>query len=76
MPRPKTMSYDTLQEVYEEASYMLVNEMKDNSRLRDEIEYLSDFICWKELEEEYIHFKENAVRDPNDNLPFPRYILK
>jgi len=75
MPKPNTMSYDSLQEVYEEASYLLVNEMEDNNRLRDEIEYLSDFISWKKLDEEFYFFKENAVRNPNDELPFPRYIL-
>lgn len=75
MSKPKAMSYDTLSEVYEEASHLLVNEMEDNSRLRDEIEYLSDFISWKNLDDEYLHFKKNAVRDPDDELPFPRYIL-
>ena len=75
MPRLKTMSYDTLQEVYEEASHLLVTEIEDNDRLRIEQEYLSDFIHWKSLDDEYQYFKQNAVRDPDDELPFPRYIL-
>ena len=67
--------YKILKELYDEASYVLDSTLDDNRQMIMEMEYRGDFIAWKSLESEYRHFKENAFKDPNAELPFPRYIL-
>ena len=67
--------YKFLKEQYDEMSYFLESTLDDNRRMANEMEYRGDFIVWKSLEDEYKHFIKNAFKDPNDELPFPRYIL-
>lgn len=67
--------YKILKGQYDEVSCVLDSTLDDNRHMAVEMEYRGDFIVWKSLEDEYKHFKGNAFRDPNDKLPFPRYIL-
>ena len=67
--------YKFFKEQLDEISYVVSSTMDDNRRLREEMEYLTDFIEWKSLDDEYHHFRKNSFKDPNDELPFPRYIL-
>lgn len=75
MSKNKPMPYDFLKESYEEACSLLLTEQAVNRRYASENEYMTDFIHWKNLEKEYQYFKENAIRDSNEEIPFPRYIL-
>ena len=40
-----------------------------------ELKYLYDFVKYRELEEDFRFFRENAHLDQNEDLPFPRYVL-
>jgi uncharacterized protein (UPF0305 family) len=65
----------------EEIKYLrdTMDELVDNlDDLRDDhylLEYMSDFIRYKGLQEEFEYFKENATKDPHPELPFPHYEL-
>ena len=67
--------YKFINEQLDELYGVISSAMDTNRRMEEEMEYLSDFVAWKSLEDEYIHFRKNAFKDPNDELPFPRYIL-
>lgn len=51
-------------------------EMIQKVHIQDnELRYMSDFIRWKNLNEEYETFKQNAYEDPDTELPFPHLIM-
>ena len=41
----------------------------------EEMRYLYDFIHYKELDEEYRYFRENAHEDTSKDQPFPSLVL-
>ena len=65
----------------EEIKYLrdVMDELVDTiSDLREDhnlLEYMSDFIRYKDLQEEFEYFKEHATKDPHPVLPFPHYEL-
>ncbi len=65
----------------EEIKYLrdVMDELVDNlNDLRDDhnlLEYMSDFIRYKGLQEEFEYFKDHATKDPHPELPFPHYEL-
>lgn len=67
--------YKNLRKLYTELSV----EMSDRSeeKKRDDIEwkYLSDFIYYKNLDEEFKYFRENAHEEADENLPFSKFTL-
>ena len=40
-----------------------------------ELKYLYDFVKYRELEEDFRFFRENAHLDSKKDLPFPSYVL-
>ena len=55
--------------------YLLLNEhmldiTNDNQRYLNELRYLEAFIEWKNLNEEFYHFKQNAYEKYDEDLPF------
>jgi len=67
--------YETLLKNCEEVSYYI-------QALRDELEYTSEelryktaFISYKQLDEEFCHFRKNAHEEFDDDLPFPTLTL-
>ena len=40
-----------------------------------ELKYLYDYVKYRELEEDFRFFRENAHLDSNKDLPFPSYVL-
>lgn len=67
--------YRLLQKINDEMSCCLSDYMERNNNNEREIKYLYDFIHYKNLENEFNYFSENAVEEETD-LPFPRLTLK
>ena len=64
-----------LQETNDEMSYYLNDYIERINTYDRELRYLQDFIYYKNLENEFNYFSENAVEEETD-LPFPRLTLK
>ncbi len=43
----------------------------DNHMMNTELKYYADYISWKNLNEEFLYFRENAYEIQDDNSPFP-----
>ena len=74
--KEQKLSYQELSELYDEMSSELdyyVHYERNTSR---QLKYLKDFIHFKQLDEEFEYFKEHAIEDPDEELPFPHLILK
>jgi hypothetical protein len=67
--------YQNLYERYEEMSEFLSSLLEDTRRNETELRYLSDFIHYKKLDEEFRYFRENAHEEPESELPFPYLTL-
>ena len=46
-----------------------------HNRYLDELRYLEAFIEWRNLNEEFLYFKNNAYEKYDENLPFSRLTL-
>lgn len=64
-----------LNELIDEISDAYVGEKEDSKWCSEELRYLSDFIHWKRLDEEYRQFRKEAVVEDNPDVPFPRLIM-
>lgn len=74
--KEQKLSYQELSELYDEMSSELdyyVHYEQDTSR---QLTYLKNFIHFKQLDEEFEYFRERAIEDPDEELPFPHLILK
>lgn len=67
--------YQNLQERYQEMNDFLLNLMDDHKRSEEDLRYLSDFIHYKNLDDEFRYFKEHAHEDTDSELPFPSLVL-
>lgn len=67
--------YQNLQERYQEMNDFLLNLMDDHKRSEEDLRYLSDFIHYKNLDDEFRYFKEHAHDDKDSELPFPSLVL-
>lgn len=67
--------YRSLYENYEELSGFLRSAMDRHDQDVEEMRYLYDFIHYKELDEEYWYFRENAHEETSKALPFPSLVL-
>lgn len=63
--------YKNLYENYEELSGFLTSALDSQYRDMEEMRYLSEFIRYKELDEEYAYFRENAHEVNKRDMPFP-----
>ena len=76
MQKLKQPSYTQLQEVIEEMYDHIHSQDQDIRQLSDEKQYLSDYIGWKGLTEDFEHFKAHAHKvRPDEDLPFENYVL-
>ena len=53
----------------------LLELIEEHRRYEVNLKYLSDFVHYKQLDEEYLYFREHAHEDENSELPFPYLIL-
>ena len=67
--------YQNLQERYQEMNDFLLELTDDHKRSEEDLRYLSDFIHYKKLDEEFRYFKEHAHEDVDSELPFSYLVL-
>ena len=67
--------YQHLLERYEEMNEYLLELIEGHNRTKEEHRYMNDFIHYKNLDEEFIYFKEHAHEDTETELPFPYLVL-
>ena len=67
--------YQHLLERYEEMNEYLLELIEEHDRTREEHRYMSDFIHYKNLDEEFSYFREHAHEDTETELPFPYLVL-
>ena len=63
--------YKNLYENYEELSGFLTSALDSQYRDMEEMRYLCEFIRYKDLDEEYSYFRENAHEVNRRDMPFP-----
>ena len=63
--------YKNLYENYEELSGFLTSALDSQYRDMEEMRYLYEFIRYKDLDEEYNYFRENAHEVNRRDMPFP-----
>lgn len=68
--------YTSLQRRFDEMSEHVLALTDDYKRTEAELRYLTDFISYKKLYEEYRYFRENAVETYDKDLPFPYFTLQ
>ena len=59
-PGSGKLSYLELQELYDETNSYLIDLMKDHKRMEEALNYYSEFVRYKNQEEEFRYFRENA----------------
>lgn len=67
--------YRCLYENYDEMSVFLRSELEGRERDIEEMRYLSDFIHYKNLDDEYYYFRKNAHEVLSEEYPFPTLVL-
>lgn len=67
--------YEDLQEMLQEMSDYLQEVVTQQQSQAESLEYLSDYIAYKGLEEDFNYFRENAYRESDEDTPFPRYVM-
>ena len=76
MQKLKRPTYTHLKEMMEEMYDHIHSQDQDIKYLSDERQYLSDYIEWKGLTEDFEYFKANAHKARLDeDLPFENYVL-
>lgn len=68
--------YIELQRRFDEMSEHVLELTDDLRRTEMEQRYLTDFLSYKKLDEEYRYFRENAVETYDDGLPFPYFTIQ
>ena len=63
--------FKNLYENYEELSGFLTSALDSQYRDMEEMRYLCEFIRYKDLDEEYNYFRENAHEVTRKDMPFP-----
>lgn len=67
--------YEDLQEMFQEMSDYLQEVVTQQQSQAESIDYLSDYIAYKGLVEDFNYFRENAHRESDEDTPFPRYVM-
>ena len=75
MAKKYKKKYKRLEERYDILNEHMLDIMDDNERYLNELRYLEAFIEWKNLNEEFLYFKNNAYEMYDEDLPFSRLTL-
>lgn len=67
--------YKMLKKTYDFLDSNVQDILDDNERYINDIRYLEAFIKWKNLNEEFLYFKNNAYEKHNEDFPFPSLTL-
>lgn len=75
MAKDKVIKVQKLNNQIEYMRDLISDLLRDQEIDHEEIKYLSAFISYKKLEEEYHYFRENAHEEYEEDLPFPTLTL-
>lgn len=75
MAKKYKKKYKRLEERCEILNEHILDITDDNERYLNELRYLEAFIEWRNLNEEFLYFKNNAYEKYDENLPFSRLTL-
>ena len=75
MAKKYKKKYKRLEERYDILNEHMLDITDDNERYLNELRYLEAFIEWKNLNEEFLYFKNNAYEMYDEDLPFSRLTL-
>jgi ribonucleotide reductase beta subunit family protein with ferritin-like domain len=64
-----------LNELIDEIADAYVSERESNEWCSEELRYLSDFIYWKGLDEEFQKFRKEAIEEVDPDNPFPHLVM-
>ena len=67
--------YKRVEERYDILNEHMLDITDDNERYLNDLRYLESFIDWKNLNEEFLYFKNNAYEKYDEDLPFSRLTL-
>lgn len=70
MAKKYKKKYKRLEERYDILNEHMLDITDDNERYLNDLRYLEDFIDWKNLNEEFLYFKNNAYEKYDEDLPF------
>ena len=73
--KEQTLTAEEWKERFEEASDYLSHSLEETRYLERENRYLSEYISWKGLEEEFALFREQAHEAQSPDEPFPRLVM-
>lgn len=75
MAKKYKKKYIRLKERYDILNEHMLDITDDNKRYLNELRYLESFIDWKNLNDEFLYFKNNAYEKHDEDLPFSRLTL-
>lgn len=75
MAKKYKKKYKKLQKSYEFLDSYVHDITNDQKRYINDIRYLEAFIEWKNLNEEFLYFKNNAYEKYDEDLPFSSLTL-
>ena len=75
MAKDKVIKVQHLSDQIEYMRDLITDLLRDQETDHEEIKYLFGFISYKNLEEEYNYFRENAHEEFEEDLPFPTLTL-
>ena len=75
MTKKYKKKYKRLEERYDILNKHMLDITDDNERYLKDLRYLEAFIDWKNLNEEFLYFKNNAYEKYDEDLPFSRLTL-
>ena len=75
MAKSKDIKIQKLYSQIDEMRDMISSLLEDQKIAYTELHYLSGFISYKKLDEEYGYFRKNAHEEHKEDLPFPYLTL-
>lgn len=75
MAKKYKKKYKRLEERYDILNEHMLDITDDNEQYLKDLRYLEAFIDWKNLNEEFLYFKNNAYEKYDEDLPFSRLTL-
>ena len=75
MAKKYKKKYKRLEERYDILNEHMLDMTDDNKRYLNELRYLEAFIDWKNLNEEFLYFKNNTYEKYDEDSPFSRLTL-
>lgn len=75
MAKKYKKKYKRLEERYDILNEHMLDITDDNERYLNDLRYLETLIDWKNLNEEFLYFKNNAYEKYDEDLQFSRLTL-